>query len=792
MAAGVFDLHPDGALYFRSGNGSSQLIDSGVQAIARNDDLSVFDLHVNGQLLLENSNGTSRNLDSGVQMIAGRAGGSVFDLHSNGNLYLQDAVGSRSYLDGWVQTIAGTGGSSVFDLNVNTRLYLQDADGSRRYLDNGVEMIAGTGGCGVFDLHSSGYLYLQKADGTYTTLDNGAQTLVGTGGLSVLDLHTTGSLYLQNADGTYKTLDNSVEMIAGTGGLSAFDLHNDGSLYLVTSVPNSYRYLDCGVQTIAGTGGLSVFDLHTDGRLYLQTSLANPGCSWWYLDGNVIVIAGTGGLSAFDLHSDGRLYLQTSQANLRWYLDGGLQTIFGTGGLSVYDLHCGGALYVQPSLVGSGWRVNSVDRNTMLNLFYRVEDDGIVRVDEFGGLQTIVALVPMPDYVHNLAGKVVNGDPANIFCNSAYSTTGNLFVGAPAQALANLVSQWFLGTGPLCTTDPTITFSSASGTLFGSGGVPLYTDVYEGDLGDCTLMAGLAEVALRRPDIIQNMFIVNGDGTYTVRFYHNQVADYVTVNTMLPGGGQVYDHVFNGVLWAALAEKAVVEVNESGWLATCSPKSNCYSAIDHGNSGTAVAYLSAVTGLPAGSYIIYPTNIASAWQKGKLVILCSGNASYKNLVEHNHCYAMVGYDSSSSTPFTLFNPWGIAGGVDHAGNYYLGQVSLSKGDVSKYFACYESAGAALQLSPPTNSTVPTSVAPTLAVTAARASSQDAEPSAAGKAAIAATPGAQLQACLAVDALLAASGDDGVIEPADYLEIDWILHDGNGPFSSVKGPWVKKV
>ena len=49
-----------------------------------------------------------------------------------------------------------------------------------------------------------------------------------------------------------------------------------------------------------------------------------------------------------------------------------------------------------------------------------------------------------------------------------------------------------------------------------------YTDINQGAARRLLLRsASLAEVALRSPSTITNMFVVNGDGTYTVQFFNN-------------------------------------------------------------------------------------------------------------------------------------------------------------------------------------------------------------------------------------------------------------------------------
>ncbi len=90
-------------------------------------------------------------------------------------------------------------------------------------------------------------------------------------------------------------------------------------------------------------------------------------------------------------------------------------------------------------------------------------------------------------------------------------------------------------------------YAPVSGTLFGPNG-PSYLDVQQGQLGDCWLMASLAEVADRDPADISNMFTAGGTAVengstvslYNVRFYNNAgVPEYFTVDTELPSAGGI-------------------------------------------------------------------------------------------------------------------------------------------------------------------------------------------------------------------------------------------------------------
>jgi hypothetical protein len=226
-------------------------------------------------------------------------------------------------------------------------------------------------------------------------------------------------------------------------------------------------------------------------------------------------------------------------------------------------------------------------------------------------------------------------------------------------------------------------YSPVSGSLFGANG-PSYLDVRQGaELGDCWLLASLAEVATRDPSDIQNMFTYDGTaleggsvvGLYTVRFFDNGVPEYVTVDTELPSGGNYYDQPVNGVLWVALAEKAYAEANGKGFVTTGSPGSDSYDALNEGQPYWA---LQAITGKPASAYSINPANIAAAWKAGQLIVLGSSPNANDNLIvgdsNGTHAYAVINYNASSSTPFELYNPWGLSSVVDHTLNWNGHQV----------------------------------------------------------------------------------------------------------------------
>jgi len=96
------------------------------------------------------------------------------------------------------------------------------------------------------------------------------------------------------------------------------------------------------------------------------------------------------------------------------------------------------------------------------------------------------------------------------------------------------------------------------GSLFGSGG-PVWTDVQQGGVGSCWLLAGLAAVASVNPNAIRQAIIELPDGTFLVEWdgkHYRQDAD-LPVNDE---GGLVYAQLGGeDALWVAVFEKAVAD-----------------------------------------------------------------------------------------------------------------------------------------------------------------------------------------------------------------------------------------
>jgi Calpain family cysteine protease/Bacterial pre-peptidase C-terminal domain len=306
----------------------------------------------------------------------------------------------------------------------------------------------------------------------------------------------------------------------------------------------------------------------------------------------------------------------------------------------------------------SSFSDGKIDRSEIVNILRQGKDNGVVDNKEFNDLKNIIQNANnfgIPEYVRVLANKVVNGDTANQ--NYQGQTLGNLQIGSSDTQLESLINKWFFGI------DRPVTpykYSYANGSLFQNG--ISYQDIKQGTLDDCYILAGLAATALQAPKIIQDMFIDNGDGTFTVKFYRGGVSDYVTVDRYLPtdsSGRFIYGNLgaianrTDNELWVALAEKAYAQVNESGWIGNNAV--NSYK--DIGGGGYLNNAFSQITGRNSAWAFLDFNSIVDALHVGKLIGLSSNNSVSSNLVS-THGYVLVDYNSSTQR-FTLFNPWGI-------------------------------------------------------------------------------------------------------------------------------------
>jgi hypothetical protein len=366
----------------------------------------------------------------------------------------------------------------------------------------------------------------------------------------------------------------------------------------------------------------------------------------------------------------------------------------------------------------------SINRSDMIRILQSVASDGVVSGTDLNDLKTILADAPtlnIPGYVQVLAGDVVNGSPAN--ANYQGQPLGNLQAGDSGTQLNDLIGKWFYGAD--VPNAGTYSYQTIAGSLFVTS--PAYTDMRQGSLSDCYLVSALGSLAESSPASIRNMFIDNGDGTWSVRFYTTAgKADYVTVNRLLPvnaGGYLVYDGMGLSAgneandLWLPLAEKAYAQWNETGNEGR--DGTNTYSGLQNGWMQTVYAQ---VLGYSAGANFGFTASgqqtLISAATSGEAVTLATNSAPGNGLFA-SHAYVVTGYDSGSGT-FTLYNPVGAS--VPSPLTYAQLQASCT---------CFAFADPSGSVAPSTVGTASSATPPGSAVTAVPASPLGSVPLSAG-------------------------------------------------------------
>ncbi len=355
-------------------------------------------------------------------------------------------------------------------------------------------------------------------------------------------------------------------------------------------------------------------------------------------------------------------------------------------------------------------------------IFQTVEKDGKVSSNEFASLKWIVSHagildgpnaaqpgsspVMMYNYVSNLVGKLVSGDAAN----AVYQGTklGNLAVGSTATHLGLLVNKWFLGLDRPTAKEDTVYLLNKTNPLFGPNG-PQVADIVQGDVGDCYFMSAAGAIlsnqlnpgssvpayfSVYNPQAGSNpsgIYIDNGDGTWTVRFYYKSqatgtwVPDYVTVDQYFPTkstGSKVEWEYANAYfaysdpalsLWVPLLEKAYCQENASArWVgpADAADCTNSYSSISAAYlSSDALMQISGQDGYVATRKLSPMTfqAIVAAYQGGVGVTFGTSASPAADATESDlrkdhplvkkHDYMMVGFNEANQT-IVLRNPWG--------------------------------------------------------------------------------------------------------------------------------------
>lgn len=204
-------------------------------------------------------------------------------------------------------------------------------------------------------------------------------------------------------------------------------------------------------------------------------------------------------------------------------------------------------------------------------------------------------------------------------------------------------------------------------------------DIAQGKVGDCWMMAPLAELAKNDPEAIKRMIHDNGNGTYTVTFkekhfdlvhgtYFKDVPVTVTDDFRGGLGGNRHagmgdkDAAGRGEVWPLIIEKAYAEAKGG------------YENIRNG--GDPSEFMEALTGRTATSYApmgiisgVSYDQLKSDFDSGKNIAFCTLPQPQPSLfyspplgynLINSHCYAVqnIYTDANGKRMVQLYNPWG--------------------------------------------------------------------------------------------------------------------------------------
>jgi len=188
---------------------------------------------------------------------------------------------------------------------------------------------------------------------------------------------------------------------------------------------------------------------------------------------------------------------------------------------------------------------------------------------------------------------------------------------------------------------------------------PNYTDVAQGQLGDCFFLAVLASLVnqnpAQKPETIKQSIVAIGDGNFIVRYYKDYKVSYIKIDSDLPLGNRAW--IVNGNYWVAMLEKAFAYA-QCGWGAS-------YGCIGGGRESETYRLFNIE---PAGNwtqsnlqdvevYLLFNSTLNNR----KAPSLSSGYGGYCSIggtVYGSHVYALIGTNDSTQKAI-IFNPWGI-------------------------------------------------------------------------------------------------------------------------------------
>jgi hypothetical protein len=219
--------------------------------------------------------------------------------------------------------------------------------------------------------------------------------------------------------------------------------------------------------------------------------------------------------------------------------------------------------------------------------------------------------------------------------------------------------------------------------LFASDG-PKLTDIRQGAIGDCWLLAGLSAVARDNPQALEQNVVDFDDGTYGVRLGNN----FYRVDNDLPVvNSRASQPMYAGLgaensMWVAVVEKAFAHYRwgsssyaslQGGWGVEVNRAFRSTSSGDRslGSFGSATAMAAEIASLAAAGQAVTIGFLGSAAVGGAPLVM-------------NHMYTVASVTRNAAgavASITLRNPWGVDGANNKDGNAKDGLVTVTPAQI---------------------------------------------------------------------------------------------------------------
>jgi hypothetical protein len=218
--------------------------------------------------------------------------------------------------------------------------------------------------------------------------------------------------------------------------------------------------------------------------------------------------------------------------------------------------------------------------------------------------------------------------------------------------------------------------------LFAAAG-PTMSDINQGVLGDCYLLAGLAAIARDDPHALRQYVVDFDDGTYGVRLGDNfyRVDNDLPVNSPSSNRPAYAALGAQQSMWVAIVEKAFAHYRRDD---------DSYASLE---GGWAIEVNRAFGAASAGERRLNTYSSAAAMANSVAALAAAGQAVTIGFIGApvggvplvtNHMYAIASIARNTTgavTAITLFNPWGIDGAGSNDSDPSDGLVTLTPAQI---------------------------------------------------------------------------------------------------------------